>query len=164
MFLARILPQDGPGLEVGDIADALYERANLYADEAYINKVNNAAIAEQTAEVLRHNAMNCARREAVFENAISRIPNPAAIPKHEDQTGPPKAPKSSIPNPTAGPSPIPVFGLPDQEGTLGSIPAVRVVPTMLPSMNRPVKPLPFGIRQQPLLTREPGIYEQPQGG
>ena len=73
--LAGILPADGPDLDVGDLADALYERAAVYADEAYILQVHHAAIARQHhAEALAYNAMNRARRQAVVQAMVNYHP------------------------------------------------------------------------------------------
>lgn len=67
-ILGRILPQSGPSPEFGDMADALYERTNLYADEGYITQVHHAAIAEQNAaKALLHNTMVRARWQAIME-------------------------------------------------------------------------------------------------
>ena len=78
-ILMRILPPDGPVLEVGDLADALYERAGQYADEAYVTHVLHAAISEQhAADAFRHNAMNRARQamlDAALQNNPQRHPN-----------------------------------------------------------------------------------------
>ena len=69
-ILADILPQSGPSPEFGDMADALYERANLYADEGYITQVHRAAMAHQNAtEAIHHNALVCARWQAIMEGA-----------------------------------------------------------------------------------------------
>ena len=73
--LARILPPDGPELEVGDLADALYERAKQYADEAFITRVHQAAIAEQqTADALYHNAMNARSAESHARRPVAEKP------------------------------------------------------------------------------------------
>jgi hypothetical protein len=67
-ILARILPQSCPSPDFGDLADALYERAALYADDAYITQMHFAAIAEQNAaETLHHNALVRARWRAIME-------------------------------------------------------------------------------------------------
>ena len=74
-ILMRILPPDGPSLKVGDLADALYERAGQYADEAYVTHVLHAAISEQhAAEAAFHNAVNRARRQAMLDGALQNNP------------------------------------------------------------------------------------------
>lgn len=44
--LARILPPVGPDRDFGDLADALYERANHYADQECVERARQAAIAQ----------------------------------------------------------------------------------------------------------------------
>jgi hypothetical protein len=68
LILARILPPDSPKMEAGDMADALFDRASQYADEAYIAQVHQTAIAEQhAAEALFHNALVRARQKAMID-------------------------------------------------------------------------------------------------
>jgi hypothetical protein len=69
--LAGILPRAGQESEVGDLADALYERAGQYADEAYVTQVRQAAIAARdAAEASFHNALTRARWKAFMEEAL----------------------------------------------------------------------------------------------
>lgn len=66
-LLSRILPPGSDTAELGALADALYERANEYADENRISQIQQVAVAEQhLLEALQHNAMNKARREAML--------------------------------------------------------------------------------------------------
>jgi hypothetical protein len=59
-ILMRILPPDGPDLKVGDLADALYERANHYADEECVERARQAAMEQRSAA------------QAVYLNTIQR--------------------------------------------------------------------------------------------
>jgi hypothetical protein len=47
--LQRILPPDGQHLETGDLADALYERANQYADEECCQRALQYAMSQQSS-------------------------------------------------------------------------------------------------------------------
>ena len=162
--LARILPHDGPELEVGALADALYERTNHYANDAYISQVCHAVIAEHTAEVLRHNAMNRARREAIFDNTLSRIPNSIVSPRPEQGVELPNVQRPAIPIVTGTPVPIPPFGLPNSEGMSNGIPSIRGAPNLTPAINQPMVPhntLPLRTRRQSFLMRELRVHKQP---
>lgn len=67
-ILARMLPQIGKTREFGDLADALYERADQYADDAYVTHVHQTAIAEPSAaEALFHNTLVRARWQAMID-------------------------------------------------------------------------------------------------
>jgi len=66
-ILARILPPDGPDCDVGDLADALYERANHYADEECVECARQAAIAQRdSAEAVYLNAIRRARQREML--------------------------------------------------------------------------------------------------
>jgi hypothetical protein len=73
--LARILPPDGPDLEIGDLADALYHRAHQYADDVYVTHVHQTAISQQNAaEALYLNELNRARHRAMLDQMLARNP------------------------------------------------------------------------------------------
>ncbi len=78
--LGRILPPDGPNLEVGDLADALYERANHYADEECVEHARQGAISERNAaEGAYINAVRLARQREMLL-AVGRRPPHSNMP------------------------------------------------------------------------------------
>lgn len=137
--LATMLPPDGPDLEVGDLADALYERAANYADEAYISQVHHAAIARQhIAETFAYNAMNQARQQAMLQAMSNRpvqpqhpwpyVANMRELPPTPSFPGVPQQQSSYAAPVHHGAAADPYFAMTDAERTLAGIPGVPGFP------------------------------------
>lgn len=88
-LLSRILPPGSATAPLGDLADALYARANDYADESRMLQFQQVALAEEhMAEVLQINAMNRARREAMLAELMPPQPTPfSQFPTSQQQSG-----------------------------------------------------------------------------
>ena len=155
-ILARMLPPNGPNMEVGDLADTLYERAGQYADDTFISQIHQAVTAEQhVAEVLHHNAMNRARQRAMLGEVREKNPKPIVLqPPAVDSPAMPEMPFHPQIRPTtpsfghggiAVHDPAGIAGFPS---TAAAIPNMPIPPTTQ-LMETTRSPLPLATRRPP---------------
>ncbi|MEX2317598.1 MAG: hypothetical protein WD669_10640 [Pirellulales bacterium] len=74
-ILSRILPMEGPDYKPGDLADALYERANHYADQECVERAHRAAMSQRSAATAAYlNTIQRARQREMID-AMTRNNN-----------------------------------------------------------------------------------------